>query len=113
MAETKPLDKESKKKEKKTARATRTSSRAYFGTLQVRQPGIITRTRPFEKMRNAPSLLPLLLYGSLLELLYLLIVALTPVPSLHLMSTPLATACISRGDYRESNPDRELHKLQC
>jgi hypothetical protein len=92
MAETKPLDKESKKKEKKTARATRTSSRAYFGTLQARQPGIITRTQPFEKMKNAPSLLPLLLYGSLLELLYLLIVALTPVPSLHLMSTPLATA---------------------
>src|SRR6266702_8698625 len=88
MAETKPLDKERKKKEKKTARAIR----PYFGTLRARQPGIITRTRPFEKTKNAPSLLPLLLYGSLLELLYLLIVALTPVPSLHLSSTPLATA---------------------
>src|SRR6266581_1882275 len=72
MAETKPLDKERKKKEKKTARAIR----PYFGTLRARQPGIITRTRPFEKTKNAPSLLPLLLYGSLLELLYLLIVAL-------------------------------------
>ncbi|GAC1345859.1 MAG: hypothetical protein NVSMB27_08540 [Ktedonobacteraceae bacterium] len=37
-------------------------------------------------------MLPILLCGGLLELLYLLILTLTPIPGLHLSSTPLSTA---------------------
>src|SRR5690242_17634856 len=85
MAETKPLDKAGKRKAKKT------SVRPYFGTLQVRQPGVITRTKLVDKETKPPSLLPLLLYAGVLEVLYLLIVAVTAVPSLHLFSTPLVT----------------------
>src|SRR5438094_7208704 len=93
MAETKPLDKEGKRKGKKARyQGATTDLRPYFGTLQARKPDIITRTRPLDQITKAPTLLPLLLYGGLLELLYLLIVALTPVPPLHFSSTPLATA---------------------
>src|SRR5437660_6786667 len=39
-----------------------------------------------------PAMLPVLLCGCILELLYLVIVALAPLPGLHLSSSPLATA---------------------
>ncbi len=41
---------------------------------------------------QSPALLPLLLFGGMLEVLYLLIVALSSLPELHLSSSPLATA---------------------
>jgi len=39
-----------------------------------------------------PAMLPVLLCGCILELLYLVIVALAPLPGLHLSSSPLVTA---------------------
>ncbi len=46
-----------------------------------------------DKQRQSISLLPrLLLLGGITELLYILVVALSPLPGLHFMSTPLASA---------------------
>jgi len=45
-----------------------------------------------KQTQNVPLLPALLLLGGLTELLYMLVVALSPLPGLHFMSTPLMTA---------------------